>query len=279
MFYKALAPGCIGHGVRFTDAAGLAAKHGFEGYWFDAGMDFEGDPDKSKELLNRHGLRAAGFGLPVEFRMDDKEYKEDMAKLPALLDFAEKIGVARCATWILPAHNSRSFEENFELHRSRLRPAARMLEDHGMLLGLEFVGPKKSRSHAKHEFIYDLDGMLKLCGAIGTGNCGILMDAWHWHMAGQVFDDFSKFTSPDLIACVHIMDAPLNIPDDEQEDSARRLPGATGVIHIDEFFAGLATVGYEGPVLAEPFEKFLSKIAFGDALKITKASIDRVWPN
>jgi len=278
MFYKALAPGCIGHGVSFADAAGLAAQYGFEGYWFDAGLDFVGDPDKVKALLDRHGLRAAGFGLPVEFRMGDDIYKEGMAKLPALLDFAEKIGAARCATWIMPAHNSLCFEENFELHRGRLQPAAKMLEDRGMLFGLEFVGPKKSRLRAKHEFIYDLDGMLGLCGTIGTKNCGILMDAWHWHMAGQVFDDFDKFTSPDLIACVHIMDAPLNIPDDEQEDSVRRLPGATGVIHIDEFFAGLAKIGYEGPVLAEPFEKFLSKITFEDALRITKASIDKVWP-
>lgn len=277
MFYKTLAPGCIGHGVRFVDAAALTAAHGFEGYWFGTG-DFSGDPAATVDLLHKHGLKPAGFGLPVEYRKGEKEYQEDMAKLPAYLDFAQKIGITRCITWIIPFHDRLTFSENFELHRRRLAPAAQMLKDHGMQFGLEFLGPKKLRKNVNFEFIHDLDGMLELCDAIGTGNCGILMDAWHWYMAEQKFEDFSKFTSPDQIVCAHIMDAPAGVPDDEQEDLVRRLPGTTGIIHIEEFFAGLKKVGYDGPVLVEPFEHFLSMIGFEEAVEITKKSMDRVWP-
>ena len=153
-----------------------------------------------------------------------------------------------------------------------------MLKEKGILFGLEFLGPKKLRKGVKHEFIHDLDGMLKLCDAIGTGNCGILMDAWHWDMAEQKFEDFDKFTSPDMIVCAHIMDAPANIPADEQDDIVRRLPGTTGIINIEAFFAGLKKVGYEGPVLVEPFEAFLSMIPLEESLKIVAQSFDRVWP-
>jgi 2-keto-myo-inositol isomerase len=104
------------------------------------------------------------------------------------------------------------------------------------------------------------------------------MDAWHWFMAGQKFEDFNKFTSPDQIVCAHIMDAPANVPAEEQEDLVRRLPGTTGIVPIEEFFAGLNKVGYEGPVLVEPFERFLSMIGFEEAVGIVKKSMDKVWP-
>ena len=277
MFYKTLAPGCIGHEVRFADAAEMTAACGFEGYWFSE-QDFSGDPAETADLLHQFHLKAAGFGLPVEYRRGEQEYREGMARLPAYLDFAQRIGIRRCITWILPAHDRLSFSENFELHCRRLTSVAQMLRDHGMLFGLEFIGPKTMRRNARYEFIHDLDGMLQLCDAIGSGNCGILMDAWHWHMAGQKFEDFSRFTRPEQIVCAHIMDAPANIPDDEQEDQVRRLPGTTGVIHIEEFFAGLKKAGFDGPVLVEPFERFLSMIDLEEAVRITKKAMDSVWP-
>lgn len=279
MFYKTLAPGCIGHReAAFKDTAALAAQYGYRGYWFDAPKDFTGDPADTRALLEKYDLIPAGFGIPVEYRQDEATYQADMEKLPAYLDFAQAIGVKRCITWIIPFSDELTFEENFELHRRRLTPIAQMLKEKGILFGLEFLGPKKLRKGVKYEFIHDLDGMLKLCDAIGTGNCGILMDAWHWDMAEQKFEDFDKFTSPDMIVCAHIMDAPANIPADEQDDLVRRLPGTTGIINIEAFFAGLKKVGYEGPVLVEPFEAFLSMIPLEESLKIVAQSFDRVWP-
>lgn len=278
MFYQAVAPGNLGHGVRFVDAAAPVARQGYAGYFFDAGMDFTGSVQQVKDLLAQHGLKAAGFGLPLEFRKGEAEYRQGMESLPAALEFARALGITGCTTWIMPAHEELNFDENFALHQRRLAPAARMMADYGITFGMEYVGPKKLRKKARYSFIHDLDGMLSLCEALGSGNCGLMLDAWHWHLAGQTFEDFRKVSKPGQVVCVHVMDAPANIPDEEQEDLVRRLPGTTGVINIAEFFAGLKLIGYEGPVLVEPFERFLAQIPFEEALKVVKKALNSVWP-
>jgi sugar phosphate isomerase/epimerase len=52
---------------------------------------------------------------------------------------------------------------------------------------------------------------------------------------------------------VHVNDAPLGVPLDEQLDNVRDVPGATGVIDITAFLQALEYCGYDGPVTPEPF--------------------------
>ena len=276
--YKALAPGCLGHGRSFKESAETAAKTGYEGFWFDIVGDSAIPVEETKELLTKHNLKAAGFSLPVEFRESMEVFERGMAAFEGHVKYAAEIGARRCVTWIMPSHGTLNFDENFELHRSRLKKAAEVLKEYDMILGLEFISPPKLRKNVKHEFIHTLDGMLELCEAIGTGNCGILMDSWHWDMARHTREDFKKFTSPDQIVLVHINDAPEGIPVEEQEDLIRKLPGETGVLRIGEFFDGLKSVGYEGPVMVEPFEKKLAEMSFEDSLKTTMAAMNKVWP-
>lgn len=276
--YKTLAPGCIGHNLSFKEAARPAAKYGFEGYWLGIEEVAKMPVSETKEILEKNKLRAAGFSLPVEYRKDKNTYMEGMEKLEFYAEYANSIGANRCVTWIFPFSDTLSYADNFELHRSRLGKAAEILKKYDILLGMEFLGPPKLRKNVKYEFIHNLDQMLELCDAIGTGNCGILLDVWHWDMAGHNIEDFKKFTNPDQVVLVHINDAPEGIPVEEQEDLIRRLPGSTGVLKIKDFFTGLISLGYKGPVLAEPFEKSLSSVSFDEALKITMDSINKVWP-
>ena len=275
--YKALSPGNIGHGKSFKDAAEAAAKAGYEGYWFYIEGDSELPLNETKELLAKTGLRAAGFSLPVEYRKDAATFEADFAKLEGYVRYAAEIGAKRCVTWVLPSSGTYSYAENFELHRSRLRQACEVLRDYDMVFGMEFIGPPKLRKGVKHEFIHNLDQMLELCDAIGTGNAGLLLDVWHWDMAGQTRDDFAKFTGAQ-VALVHINDAPAGIPVEEQEDLVRKLPGATGVLRIAEFFDGLKSIGYDGPVLVEPFEEKLREMTYEKALETVMDAINRVWP-
>ena len=275
---KTLACGCIGHPLSFAEAAEAAARCGFEGYWFDIVKDSMTPAQETKALLRRHHLTGEGFGLPVNFREEEDTYRRDMEQLPLYVDYARQIGLTRCVTWVLPASDTLSFDENFERHRRRLAPAARMLGDHGIRLGLEFLGPTRLRDGHRFPFIHTLPGMLSLCEAIGTGNCGILADVWHWDLAGQTFEDFRLFTHPDQIVCAHIMDAPAGVPPEDQDDHFRGMPGSTGVLRMAEFFRGLSQVGYDGPVVAEPFQPFLAALPFEEALALTMASINRVWP-
>jgi len=276
--YKTLAPGCIGFNKSFKEAAFSAAKHGFEGYWFNIDQDSKIDVSETLELLAQNNLKAAGFTLPVEFRQDKETFERDMEKLPAYAKYAEKIGAGGCITWILPGSETLEYKENFELHRSRLKSVAEIFKDHGISLGLEFVGPPSCRKNVKYEFIYNLDQILDLCNAIGTGNCGVLLDVWHWDLAGQTRKDFSKIHDPGQIVLVHINDAPAGIPVEEQKDSVRALPGETGVLKIADFFDGLKSVGYTGPVMPEPFDGTLGSMSFDDALEKVMKSINKVWP-
>lgn len=227
--------------------------------------------------LAKAGLKAAGFNLPVEFRGDAARFEDGLAKLRGYAEYAESIGAKRCITWIVPFSDALSYEENFKIHRDRLRKCCEVLGEHGILLGLEFVGPPKLRKGKKYSFVHNLDQALELCEAIGTENAGLLLDSFHWDLAGQVKEDFGK-VSPDKVALVHINDAVAGLRADEQEDLVRRLPGETGVLRIGEFLGGLASIGYDGPVFVEPFEPKLSKMTFDEALKAVMDSMVKVWP-
>jgi len=275
--YKAFSPGNIGHGLSFKEAAQAGADAGYEGYWFWPDGDFTIPLSEMKEILAKTGLKAAGFSLSVEYRTDEATFEKEFAKLEGHAQYAAEIGAKRCITWVFSFSDTYTYEENFELHRSRLKKCCEVLDKYGILFGMEYMGPPKLRRGVKYEFIHNLDQMLELVKAIGTPNAGLLLDAWHWDMSGQTRADFSKFTK-DQVALVHIMDAPEGIPVEEQEDLVRRLPGATGVLKIAEFFDGLKSIGYDGPVLAEPFEKTLSDMPFEQALKVVMDSINKVWP-
>jgi len=275
--YKAFSPGDLGHGSAFKDAAKIGAEAGYEGYWFSIVGDSKLDVNETKDLLAETGLRAAGFGLPVEFRQDETVFNNDLKNLESYAKYAADIGAKRTATWILPFSDTLTYEENFKLHRSRLKKCYDVLNDYGILLGLEFVGPPSIRRGKKYDFAYNLDQMLELCDAIDKGKCGLLLDVFHWDLAEQTREDFSKITNGQ-VSLVHINDIPAGIPREEQLDGDRRLPGETGVLKIAEFFEGLKSIGYDGPVVAEPFDKSLSELPFDQAAKKVMDSINKVWP-
>ena len=276
--YKALSPDCIGHSITIRESAAIAAKHGFEGLWFNLPRDSQIELTETKELLEQYHLKAAGFNFPVEFNKDEGVYSEGMQNFEKYVRYASEAGMRRCVTWILPASDMLDYKENFEFHRRRLTEPAKILKEYNMTFGFEFLGPPKLRKGAKYEFIHTLDQMMELCNAIGTGNTGILMDVWHWDMAGQTLSDFKKLPDEAWVVLAHINDAPQGIPVEEQEDRVRCLPGATGVLKIAEFFRGLQQLAYTGPVLAEPFVPELGKISFEDAVITVKAAVDKVWP-
>ena len=274
--YKAVSPGNIGHGLRFLDAAEVTAKAGFEGYLFDIIGDSKAPVSETKEMLAKTGLKAGGFGLPLEYRKDEDTFKEGLSKLEGYAKFAADIGADRCITWILSFSEELPWKENFELHRTRLRQCCEIFKDYGILFGMEFLGPPSMRKGRKYEFIHNLDQMLELCDAIGTDNAGLLLDVWHWDLAGQTKDDFKKITN-EMVALVHIMDAPAGIAVEDQQDGNRCLPGLTGVLRIEEFFDGLKSISYDGPVAPEPFDKTLGEMSYTEALDVVMAAVNKVW--
>jgi len=278
--FKNLCPGAVGIQGETQDVFRLAAQHGFGG----ADLNVEeaadalasGTIDEYQEAFRQHGLAPGGWGLPVQFRTDEAAFASDLAKLPSVASAAAAMGCPRAYTWVLPFSDERPYKEQFELLRDRFRRIAEILAVHGCRLGLEFVGPKTSRQGHRYEFIYRMDQMLEMCTAVGTGNVGLLLDAWHWYTSGGTVEAVRALRNEDVVY-VHINDAPAGVPVDEQIDSVRRLPGETGVIDTAGFLQALQCIGYDGPVTPEPFVPELAELPAEEAARRVGESLAAVW--
>jgi sugar phosphate isomerase/epimerase len=229
-----------------------------------------------KALYAEAGVKPGAWTLPVNWRGDDAVYYEHLSKLPARAKLAADLGCNRCYTVILAWDDRRPFKENWDFHVKRLRPPAEILKSYGHSLGMEFIGPATSRAPHKYGFLYTMDGMLSLAAAIGTGNVGLLFDAWHAYTAHATLDDVKKLSKDDIIY-VHINDAPKGIEIDKQIDNVRGLPGETGVIPLVEILRILKDIGYEGPITPEPFSKKLEGIPPREAARMVSEMVDKLY--
>ena len=226
--------------------------------------------------MKAQGIRYGTAGLPVEFRRDEDRFKADMLGLPKRADLLRRLGVSRVATWVPPGSNDLTYLEQFRLLERRFRQMATVLKDQDLRLGLEFVGPRTSRSRFRYAFICAQQDMMELVQAIGTGNVGLLLDSWHWYTSHGTVEELKRLTDRDIVH-VHVNDAPAGIPVDQQVDSRRKLPVTTGVIDMKGFINALAHIGYDGPIECEPFDQELRSLPPEDAIRATAAALNRVW--
>lgn len=279
--FKNLNLGNIGIRAHLYEAAALAKAADFRGMDIDIKEAASLVEMKSlghvKNILANASLQFGGWELPSRWNEENEvAFQADLVQLPALASVGRQLDCVRVFTWVLPYSDKRPFKENFDWHVTRLQPIAETLKDHSCRLGLEFIGTKSFRAHHKYEFIYTMEGMLELCDSIGTGNAGLLLDSWHWHMSHGTVDDLKQLTAKEVIY-VHINDAPPDIPLDEQIDTVRCLPGETGVINLVSFLVSLKDIGYGGPVTPEPFSKQLKEMPVSKAVQTVGKALNRVW--
>ncbi len=281
LMYKALSPGAIGVKASTLEAGIEAAKRGgFEGVEFNPSEladRIEREGAKSvRSLFEEAQIHPACFGLPVEWRGDAETFEKSLAELPRLASAAGEIGCFRTATWIMPCSEERDYETNYAFHVERFRSIAATLNESGISLGLEFIGPKTLRESQKYPFLHTMGEMLKMGEEIG-GNVGLLLDCWHLYTSGETLQELEA-VSPERIVYVHVNDAPAGVSIEDQVDSVRDLPGATGVIDIAGFLKTLQKIGYRGPVTPEPFQKSLASLPDDEArLKIVGESMNRIF--
>jgi sugar phosphate isomerase/epimerase len=280
---KTLGPWAIGiKGLSLQESVELASKTGFDAVLIDI-VEVEKIADEKrvdavKEIFATSGVRPASWNSAVAWTNDEKR-DADLKLLPKRAALAREIGTTRATTGVMPGSNDRNFAENYKWTVERLRPVAEVLKREGCQLGIEFISPKTLRDTFKYEFIYTLGGTMDLAASIGTGNVGLLLDAWHLWQSGGDVSDMDQITAKDVIA-VHVNDAPSGIPRDEQQDLVRCLPMETGVIDIVPFMRKLRDMGYDGPVMPEPFSKRVDEIAAKDPVAAaleTARSMDALW--
>lgn len=270
-----LTPGAIGVEAKGRTVIDLANRHGFESIQPDTAFLMSLDSKERKDFaaeLRAKKLSWGAAGLPVDFRNDEAVFKGGVAALPKVAAALREVGATRVGTWLKPFHEELTWLANFRQHVERLGEITRVLGDHGLRFGLEYVGTKTLWTRASHSFIHTMAETKELIAEVGEPNLGFVLDSWHWFTAGETADDIRTLENKDVMAC-DLNDAPKGIPVEEQLDNRRELPAATGVIDIEAFLAALVEIGYDGPVRAEPFNQPLRELDDEAAARATAKAI------
>jgi sugar phosphate isomerase/epimerase len=269
-------------GRTIPEAIDMARAGGFDAITFDirdaSVLADRFGIDHIRGLFSSSDVRPGSWSLPVRVQ-DPDLYTANLIELPKFASLGAELGCPRVTTGIMPGSNERTYDENYAFYVEKLRLVAERLNAHGCRLGIEFISPKTLRAQFEHEFIYTMAGMLELAREIGTGNVGLLLDSWHLYAAGESVDDIDALTADDVVV-VHVNDAPAGIRRDEQIDNVRALPLETGVLEIVPFMKKLAAIGFDGPVMPEPFSQRINDLAASDpgaAVRETAESMTKLW--
>lgn len=274
-----LSCGRIGVKANQRQAIDYAHQYGFEAVVPDAGylgqLSENQLSDLKSEMQNKKLVFSAA-GMPVDFRKDESKFKEGLKSLKSSAAALQRAGVTRTGTWLMPTHAELTYNENFKQHAHRLKQISRILSDHGLRFGMEYVGPKTLWSSQKYPFIHSMSETKELISAIDIKGVGLILDSWHWYTAHESKADLLTLTNADIVA-VDLNDAPTDLEIDEQIDQKRELPMATGVIDLTTFLNTLNSLGYDGPVRAEPFNTALRKLPADQAVSTTATAMKKAF--
>lgn len=276
-FQMSLNPGAIGVQATQQELLDYAIQYNFQAILCLPSDLLKMETGEMKTFLDKmdsHKISWGSSGLPIDFRKDESTYQNGLKGLPVVASKMEKAGATRMNTWIMPTQDSRTYLENFKLHKKRIKEISNILGHHGIRFGLEYVGPKTLMSRDKYSFIRSMAEVKELIEVVQEKNLGIVLDSFHWFCAGESPADILTLDKEDIVT-VDLNDARLGISADEQIDGKRELPGATGVIDLKGFLGALKSLGYEGPLRAEPFNKVLNEMDNEQALKATHKAMSK----
>lgn len=241
---RTLAPLCRRYGIPALSAAGNLLE--------DAQTARETDA-----VLRDNGISWGLMPMPADFyswELGDEAFEEALKALERRAAAAEALGI-RYAYNHVWSSGPRPYDENFEWHVRRLRRVSRILHEHGIRYGLEFLGPHELQRLQPHPFIHTLAGILALADAADTP-VGVAFDTFHWYCSSNGDRDALLYMEQhiDRLVMLHLNDAVAGVPYDEQHDLERRLPMETGIIDSREILARFASKGSDALYMIEPFE-------------------------
>lgn len=217
------------------------------------------DPKAAREAakcVRDAGLEWCLMPTPIDFlafNVDDDMFDAGLEKLKVWADTAEKMGVKRSYNHIFPGSNEREYDANFEWHCIRIGRIQRVMKDHGILYGNEFLGPWDLRGMFKYPFVHTIAGQRALADAIDP-DLGFVFDCYHWFTGHEADADDLSYAAQhvDRMVCFHIEDGIAGKSWKEQLDLTRAMPMTTGVIDCVHPWKTFVKAGYTGPVLCEP---------------------------
>ena len=283
--FKSLNAGLVGAKPGgFEATLAIAKKYGYGAIAYSPeALENEGiDTYQALDLMGQYGMIVSDFGLPLQITSKEN-FNEGFPKLEKAARAAAKLGIHRCVTWMSSSSNDRDYAENFAYHTKMFRTIAEVLGAYDIRFGVEFLGPKAAWTRGQYPFIHNIDKMLELFDAVGTGNIGLMLDAHHCYCSGLKGADFAQYIRSEKdIVLVHLNDDAAGVPLDEIKDSPRYYPGEPGggANDLISFMKALKDLNYTGPVTAEPNSATIKGMAGDDdgIVKIISESTDSVWP-
>lgn len=278
-FKLCLNPGAIGVSIDQKELLKMAIQYGYEAIIAMPGQLAEYSKGELEELVDEmksNGISWGSSGLPVDFRKDEDTFKQGVELLKIQAKGLGHAGGERMNTWIMPSHNMLTYRENFERHALRLGECADILAEHGIRLGLEYVGPKTLMNRSRYPYMRTLAETRELIDHMGRSNVGIVLDSFHWYCAEDTYEDILSLSPKDIVT-VDLNDARSDLSRDEQIDGTRELPLATGVIDLKKFLKALVEIGYDGPVRAEPFNRALNEMDDEEAIQLTHEAMSSAF--
>ncbi|MGI5883880.1 MAG: sugar phosphate isomerase/epimerase family protein [Candidatus Spyradocola sp.] len=263
--YTVLDASMLGIQKSLSELAPLCAAQGIAGMSAPAAvLDDPRACEEAAALFRDLGLRWGLMPMTADFYawgLEDDAFEEALRALEKRACAAEKLG-ARWAYNHVWSSGPRPFDENFEWHVRRVARVSRVLADHGIRYGLEFLGPHELQRLQPHPFVHTLAGVLAIADAAG-GTAGLAFDTFHWYCGtnGDKDDLLYAVQHADRVVALHLNDAVAGVPFDQQRDMERRMPMETGVIDAKEVCARFQAAGYAGPCMIEPFEPARTRLA------------------
>lgn len=225
--------------------------------------------------IEQQGLTFGPALLPVEFRDEEDRFRMGLNELPIVAETWHALRIDAVTTYLVPSSDELTYRANFRRHVERLTACAGVLNDSGVRLGIEYVGPRTEWTARRHPFVHTLAELLELLHAIGRDNVSVHLDSFHWYTAQESAATLSDLR-PEQICGVDLNDAVAGITVEEQGDHRRELPGASGVIDLASFLTALQDVGFRGPVAVEPFADSIRSLSDELAVAAASEALDQV---
>jgi sugar phosphate isomerase/epimerase len=270
--------GSIGHVLPFQESCRLAQKFGFDAINADRSFLREHHPNQAIDLMKQHDLKPGAFAFSAAFNecYTDADFEQSLTAFEQDLALCREAGFTCCVGYVQPSSNRLDYYEHFALLCSRMKRIRPLLKSYAVRLGLEFIGPTTMRRQRRFDFIHTIDGIRALIAAANSQDCvGIKLDALHWYTSGAGLLDIEKL-SPEEVVYVEINDGlkgdydRFTLPEFQRE-----LPGSTGTIDLTGMLKKLDVLGFEGPIVVEPWNAQLREMSPPDAIEKAKIALDR----
>jgi sugar phosphate isomerase/epimerase len=251
--------------LEFEAQVDLARRHGFGG--IDLPLDRLQDVAEARRLrdaVDRAGLRWGLADAPLQLDWDEQRWAAGLRRLEQVAPRLREAGCTRFYNHIWPGSRTLAYQANWSRHVDRLRAAGQVCAEHRLVFGIEFIGPKTLRDSFEHPFIHTLDEAIELIRAAGRAGLGIVVDLFHFWCSGDRIETLGERLADLPVVNVHAMDARADRTRDEQMDLERSMPLETGQIDAAGILRALASVGYAGPVICEPFKPAVERFASMD---------------